>query len=290
VTTTFTKLSPNLVRNGRVDTLDDYTASIGGTGGAGSIQRVTGTPPAGYSAYARSVVTTAPTSGTRYVDVRNIGTATNLVTPGQSYDLGMIVRGNFTGDDIAYMQWLDAGAAVISTVQTPSVNPGSGSWEDLELPGLVAPAGAVRGLIFRRRVPTSGTLAVNNYADVTGLWLRLTPGSSDIVVPILLTGYETTREAGGIVHRIANSNTNRATLRPAGPRSGTLELLVEDAAAAAVAAGRFSSANAWRVVDDETPEINMTFVITGGDITTQLDDETRVRWLVRVPFEEVPAA
>lgn len=290
MTTVIERLAANLVRNGRVDTLDDYTANIGGSGGAGSILRVTGTPPPGYSAYARTVVNTAPTSGTRYVDIRNIGTATNLVTPGVSYDVDMLVRGNFDGDDIVYIQWLDASAAVLSTVQSPSVNPGSGAWMPLGLAGAIAPASSVRAQIIRRRVPSSGTLAVNNYVDLTGLTMRPSPVSGNLITPILVTGWETKREAGAFVHRIANSGVNRATLAPASPRAGVMELLVEDATAAAVAEIRLATANAYRIEDDEVPEIAMTFVVTGGEITTQLDPETRVRYLVRVPFAEVSGA
>ena len=149
--------------------LTDFVGFVGGSGGAFSLTRVTGTPPTGASAYVRTTVTTAPTSGTRYVDVRNAGVGATRVWPGNRYTFSTTMRGNFDGDDITYLQWLDAAGAVIATetgATTAAVT--ADGWKRRHLvTSAVAPENAVWATTIARRIPASGTLAIGNYVDAT---------------------------------------------------------------------------------------------------------------------------
>lgn len=110
---------------------------------------------------------------------------------------------------------------------------------------------------------------------------------TDTISPELVTGYQSTREPRTIVHNILGTSSVDVTVRPAGPRSGTLELLILSEADAAAAETALSGATVWTLTDADRSTIGMSFVVSGGAITRTLEDETRQLWLVSVPFVEV---
>lgn len=109
-----------------------------------------------------------------------------------------------------------------------------------------------------------------------------------IIAPVLIDGYESERAAGTLVHRILGSPNVDVTLRPAGPRHGTLRLLFADEVTSAGAELALSRGEAYTLTVTDRATTHMRFVIPeGGSITRTLDDDTRALWLVTVSFHEV---
>ena len=106
------------------------------------------------------------------------------------------------------------------------------------------------------------------------------------VTPILITGWDTRREGGNVIHDIIDRQDDDVTFRPARLRSGTLTALcatLEDALALETLAAQ---PRRLYLEDTDHPSINMTFVIA-GDITVTLDDETREQATVGLDFQQV---
>lgn len=107
------------------------------------------------------------------------------------------------------------------------------------------------------------------------------------VAPVLVDGYESTREALTVVHQVVNKTFPDVTLRAAGPRKGRLRMLFETEADAVNAFAVLSVPQAFTISDPDVPGMAMRFVIAEGDLSIGLDDETRAVWWVEVPFVEV---
>lgn len=108
-----------------------------------------------------------------------------------------------------------------------------------------------------------------------------------VVVPEVVNGFEGTREARTIVHAILGRPDPDVTFRPAGLRTGTLRLVFATGAAAAAAEAALTVPQVLTLIDNEVPEVGMSFVVAEGDIVTTLDTTTRVVWIVALPFREV---
>lgn len=109
---------------------------------------------------------------------------------------------------------------------------------------------------------------------------------TDTITPILVNGYDTSREARTIVHDILGREDPDVTLRPAGTRRGTLELVFDDEASAAAAVTAHAAAGVWTLTEVDVPTIAMQYVVVDGDLGRRLD-ETRAAWLVTIPYREV---
>jgi hypothetical protein len=107
------------------------------------------------------------------------------------------------------------------------------------------------------------------------------------IEPELVLGYETTQEAGNVVHEIIGRGDPDVTLRPARSRSGTLALFFLTEADAETARNSLATGDVWDLAAELTT-IAMSFVVS-GDIMVRLDPETRLRWLVNVGYREVTA-
>lgn len=151
----------NLVRDPRGVLGTDWSVTAGG-GTPTKSQLGTG-GPAEAASFVRA---TAGSAGWTYLDVRNVGSATNLVTPGKTYALSAGVRASYAGTVALYVQWLDAGGAVISTTSVASGANTANSWQRFGFVTAVAPANAVRGLLIVR---VNGAPAVNDTLDVTAM-------------------------------------------------------------------------------------------------------------------------
>lgn len=107
------------------------------------------------------------------------------------------------------------------------------------------------------------------------------------ITPILIDGYESTREAGNVVHKILGTPVPAISLRAAGLRTGRLTALLESRAAALALENVLAGANLLTFTDTDTT-LSMTFGLDGdGGIVTRLDPATRRRWTVAWDFQEV---
>lgn len=104
--------------------------------------------------------------------------------------------------------------------------------------------------------------------------------------PILVSGFESSRDAGTIEHRIIGGTLD-LTLRPASPRRATLELLFPDEATSKAAEAALATAVQFTLTS-EIPSASFVFVVSeGGSIRHLLDPVTRKRWTVQVDVTEV---
>lgn len=105
--------------------------------------------------------------------------------------------------------------------------------------------------------------------------------------PEQVLGYESARPGGNLVHTILDGSI-AVSLRPAGLRTGTLELLFPLEADAAAAEELHRTAASFTLTEPDRPTIAMSYVLAdGGELGRALDDETRDHWVVSVDFQEV---
>jgi len=105
--------------------------------------------------------------------------------------------------------------------------------------------------------------------------------------PILLNGYEATSETRNIAHRIIGRPAPDYSLGGDSTRTDSLALLFADETEAHAAAEVLKDPGVFTLTDDDTPEIDMTF-IREGNIRVRVA-ETRREWLVECGFQEVDA-
>lgn len=111
--------------------------------------------------------------------------------------------------------------------------------------------------------------------------------SAGTITPIVVNGFGASRTARSLVHEILGRPDPDITFRPAGMRSGTLKLVFATGAAAAEAEAVLVVPQVFTLFDVTVPQVGMSFVVAGGDVTSTLDEETMVVWIVEVPFQEV---
>jgi hypothetical protein len=114
---------------------------------------------------------------------------------------------------------------------------------------------------------------------------RIYPDATETTTPELVDGYSATRTTGNVIIPILGGGI-AVTMRPAQPRSGTLRLFYPDEADAAAAAAMHALVGTFTLTSDERDSIEMTFA-TSGQITIELDDETRDLWVVSVDYQEL---
>lgn len=104
--------------------------------------------------------------------------------------------------------------------------------------------------------------------------------------PELVLGYKSTRKARNLIHDIIDRDDPDVTLKPAGLRTGKLELFCLDLAAALAMEALHASEGVCALEDTDLSSLNMSYVAS-GDITVELDGQTRTRWVVSVEYQEV---
>lgn len=107
--------------------------------------------------------------------------------------------------------------------------------------------------------------------------------------PHLVLGYELNFESRNIIHNVLDRSDPEVTLHEPLSRSGTLELFYLTEATALAAVNMHRQRDRFVFTDSDRPALNMTYVVDEGTITVTLDDETRVRWVVSIPYREVAA-
>lgn len=103
--------------------------------------------------------------------------------------------------------------------------------------------------------------------------------------PTLILGYETGRESRNVVHDLIGGGIAVALVAPR-PRSGDLRLFYPAEADAWAALALHSHESTFSLTDSDRPGVGMTYV-ANGRIALALDDQTRTRWVVTVPYQEV---
>jgi hypothetical protein len=110
----------------------------------------------------------------------------------------------------------------------------------------------------------------------------------DEFTPLLVTGYEAGSESGNIVHEIiGRPGDPDYSLGDESPRDGSLPMMFRTAADCAAAVAILSRPAIFTLVDDETPEVDMTFIRQGA--MRRRRGRTRGSWLLDVGFVEVLA-
>lgn len=111
-------------------------------------------------------------------------------------------------------------------------------------------------------------------------------GTAASTTPDLVLGYETARSTRTIVHDTLDGGIAVSLIAPR-PRAGTLRLFYKDQADAFAALELHARLSTFALVSTERPLINMVYTVAGSDARLQLDPQTRGRWTVDVPYQEV---
>lgn len=106
--------------------------------------------------------------------------------------------------------------------------------------------------------------------------------------PLMIIGDDHARETRTVIHDLINDETPAVSFFPALRRSGTLELLVQDATSAAAALALFTRLAPITLTDTDRPDRSMRFVVGPGKINQRTDIATQRRIIMSVPFQEVP--
>jgi hypothetical protein len=106
------------------------------------------------------------------------------------------------------------------------------------------------------------------------------------IEPVVVEGYESTREGRNVVHPIIGRAEPDVTLRPANLRTGTLRLVFDDEDASAAAELEHATGGVFAVVSTERATIEMSYVVA-GEIVRGLDEDTSEDWIVTVEYQEV---
>lgn len=116
----------------------------------------------------------------------------------------------------------------------------------------------------------------------------ITWGTAEAITPELVTGYDPARELRTIAHDILGSPAVALTLRPAGLRTGTLELFFTTHAAAADAEAQHALPRVFTITDPPVPGMVLRYVAADGRLELRQAEPGMPPWLLRVPFREVP--
>jgi len=117
----------------------------------------------------------------------------------------------------------------------------------------------------------------------------ITSGAASIV-PTIALSIETRRAAGNIVHDTLGPSTV-VTVRAAGSRQGSIQLGFQGATAERdswAAEQLLSEGRAFTIVTDDRATLAFSFVVT-GEVSRELEDETRDAWVVTAGYQEVSA-
>lgn len=119
---------------------------------------------------------------------------------------------------------------------------------------------------------------------------RITRGTT-VITPTQVLRVDGMQMAGNKVHPIIGRADPDVTLRPAGTRTGTLELgfhgLTSEADSKA-AADAHALGGVFTLTTDDRVTLTMFYVVRdGGQIARTLEPESRDAWLVTVDFQEV---
>lgn len=107
------------------------------------------------------------------------------------------------------------------------------------------------------------------------------------ITPLAVEGYRASRPARTIVHDILNQQNSDVTFRAFGLRTGTLRLVFRGESDALRAYDSLSVPQTLTASNTDVEAIAMAFVIAGGDLDLEQDDEDAALWRIIMPFREV---
>jgi hypothetical protein len=107
-----------------------------------------------------------------------------------------------------------------------------------------------------------------------------------VITPVQTLGYSSTQQTGNIVHAVVGRNDPDISFAAAGLRTGTLSFLFLTLADALACRSLHASVGITVLADTDLPGIGMRYVASGA-IDVELDDESRLLWIVSVEFQEV---
>jgi hypothetical protein len=113
----------------------------------------------------------------------------------------------------------------------------------------------------------------------------VTKGATTLT-PTLVVDPSYTRTSGNIVHAILGRPAPDVTFAPARLRKGTHKFLCADRSAALALENLHATPGAITLVDPTIPGYGMKYVVE-GEISSAVDTETRVRWIVDIGYQEV---
>lgn len=113
-------------------------------------------------------------------------------------------------------------------------------------------------------------------------------GASGDHHPILLDGYETSQQSRHVVHELLDGESIAITLRPAGPRRGTLRALFATYEEAIALNADLAEAAVLTLEDTDNPAIDMSFIAIDSS-TASAEDQTRILGVSTFTYLKVPA-
>jgi len=108
---------------------------------------------------------------------------------------------------------------------------------------------------------------------------------TQVVYPELVTGYDSRRESGNLLHTVIGRDDFDVTLKAAGLRQGTLEVWCPSHASALEVEALHAQVGVLHLTDDDAPGLAMYYVVS-GPVEVRPEFGTP-RWLVRVAYAEV---
>lgn len=125
------------------------------------------------------------------------------------------------------------------------------------------------------------TLALNPRGTVAG-----SPDPATLSNPVMVLGFDSSREVRTTAHAIIGSAEPSYTLRPAGPRSGTLRFLFDSYTELSRAENIHAKQGKVILTDPTFPGGTLTY-IAQGSVRVVLDEDTRTLWVLETDFLEV---
>lgn len=113
----------------------------------------------------------------------------------------------------------------------------------------------------------------------------ITDGTT-VITPELILGWQAEQPSRNVIHEIIGKASPDVTLKPAGLRTGTLELLFLTATEAETARAMFLESQSFLIESDET-WLDLFRFVASGNISSALEDTTRNMWTITFDFQEV---
>lgn len=118
----------------------------------------------------------------------------------------------------------------------------------------------------------SATIAATNGAGTTSPLTILSP-------------WESRRISRNVVHNLTGGDIAVSLVTPQ-PRSGTMDLLYPDEAAAFACEELHRQESAFTLTETDRPHLSMTYVVD-GDVGIRLDPDTLTLFIVSISYQEV---
>lgn len=305
-------INPSLEYNG-----NDWGINWYGSGGAGTYTRQTGANFArNGTCVAKMTWTTAPTS-TGSADAGIKYWSRDWVAGLTRSAAGWLLFPTRQQRARVYIIWYNASGTQIGRSDGPETVVQPNTWTKLQAV-FTAPAGAANGdVVFALTGSIAGGVAVNDTLFVDSVLLApfdsdyfdgdfggfgdgstfgwsgaagasssnwYKPDPISLISPDMVLGTDHTTTSRSVAHQLYDGSV-AASLMPAGLRKGILRLWFLTRAQAEQCRVQHRVAGTWAYVDDDNPETNMTYIVTGD--VHMFNDANRLRWTVEIPFSEI---